>query len=978
MMFLDSQGCLPLMVQCFICKKILNNPKTLRCSHSFCCDCLELAYSKPSRQYHCRVCGDKANSNEVWTNDQLIRCINDIKNGIIHPNQSMNGHSQSPRNHYNPSSNQSSSNASPLSSSQQQQQNTQSNAVSPNQNQNNTQSLTVGSPSLSANGLPQSPRSLSGVHPLLPHHSSPSLMGISSPIGSPIPSPFLMGQQLSPRVVPPMPLLAPPLPLNPLSLMQSESININGSNGGNVGTSISGASTVNKQFNNSSHNNISASPLQHYQNGNQMKSPQLNSSNSVPHSPSFQGNGHDQPFQSHSPNIFGGYNYSPVPNNQAPPNYVSKQQQQTQSNLLQSSPRLAPNHFNLSNDQSSSTQHMQSHQQNLYNNNIISNLSNNDNINNNIIINNNLSFEQQQILNNNLILIRNNECLIHLNSESQFYCFDCSIGICNNCLNDQHYGHMVQPLIEIFNDMNKESRAFKSILGNIRNKLHIQKEIGEHILASPTDINQQKNRIKNKITTITQQILNQIDNDFNEYKNSIEKRKKIIGQMISEVDDYIRFENNNNNSNINGNNNSNNPDQINEQMDILELSLGSSSGSANNILLSSPSHSSSSLKSIMGSPNGQHTPTPSSPALFGNQINSLTNKKRLINQMIQTSTQIANSPRGIMWNLDYVENNDKEQLGKLNNNFEDIVCNYNLNIIRKSNLNTKFLVRFIYAIGGQSKQSVECYSIQQKKWSYASPMNYHRNRISAVFDGKQYIYVFGGECPGGFEKSVERYCIFENKWTMGKDMPRERSRHATVFDGERYIYIVGGKDQTWFSNQLDRFDIITQEYVHLKKMKIPRSDLSAIYDSRGYIFAIGGFNGKALDVIEQYDIKNDRWIKLGKMRKQRDGPGAVFDGNNYIYVMGGSFGGRKISNNLERMNIDTWEWESLADMKKPIDVRNSAIYDGSGNIYVIGGYFSEVLSETQCYSIDKNEWNYLEPMNEPREGNALVYAEFQV
>eukprot|EP01133_Synstelium_polycarpum_P003955 gene3955-4580_t len=302
---------------------------------------------------------------------------------------------------------------------------------------------------------------------------------------------------------------------------------------------------------------------------------------------------------------------------------------------------------------------------------------------------------------------------------------------------------------------------------------------------------------------------------------------------------------------------------------------------------------------------------------------------------------------------------------------------YSFNLMRASNIPYKCTLKFIYAIGGQKKQSVERYSIEQNTWSYVANMRSQRNRISAVFDGDQHIYVFGGEHGQSTNATVERYNILNDSWEDIAPMPRPRSRHATIFDGTRYIYIIGGKE-SWFTSSVERFDTITHEYMTLAPMRNPRSDLSAVYDGDNYIFAIGGFNGKALDLIEVYDIKANKWRKFTQMSMQRDGPGAIHDGQGNIYVMGGSYGARKISSSLDRLNTEAGRWDSLSPMIKPVDVRNSVVFDGEQSIYVVGGYYTEVLSDVHKYNIGSNTWEYVRPMNEPREGNALVLVSIDV
>jgi len=1027
-----------LHIQCFICKNYLTNPKTLRCNHSFCSDCLELSVSRSTKQYHCRVCGDKTNQNEAFLNDQLNRLANELKTQILFKN--------------------SSSGAVPInlnasgggSSTAFQSSNA---AVTHFQHQNNINSLSS-SPSFNS-----------------PAHSSPYLHNSTSNQSSLSPRQMVVQHNQSSSSV-----LIPPLPLNPLSsstnspslsspLVMSEN-GINNSNNGS--TSKYYQSIHSHHHHHHPHQSPSFKPSfgdnsNGGSNGGSFSpnifggfSPNITQSSSSSSSSSFllQTNGSfTRPNSaSNSPVIMGSSSFL---FNQEKENGLNGSTTSTTNNtngFIHSNPthNSVLNAYNgggggyhhvigspylpplLSNStisllpplSSSNNQIVNNNNQNGHNNNISNNHSHiHNHHNNNHHINNNHNHNQQHILqhynnNSNDNFINITECAIHC-MDIQFYCFDCIQPTCKKCIQNDHNGHLIKSLGEMLNEMKDDYQNQKKILSQVKSQTLIQNDIANQLVPyNSNDIKNQKMAIKKEISALTKQLFQIIDTDFNEYKNSIETKKQKINSLLGDIDNIV------NNMTINNNgSNSNNNSPIKNNSNGKE-NHSSTNNNNNGSCPPSPNVSSSpTLSSIIKSTNNLNiNGQPQSPQKKqlnqsqsntqqqsnNNNNNNNTNNKFII-QQINSIIKGKSSTRNVIsqykdilklpskplsWEISINENSngcfspinsgggDSSSNGGgqgIESEHKESLLNATMNIMRKSNLSFKSKFQFIYAIGGL-RQTVERYSIQHNKWNFVSNTVNQRNRISAVFDGRYSIYVFGGESSNtGFEKSVEKYNILEDRWTMIKEMPKERSRYATVFDGERYIYIIGGKDQCWFSNQMDRFDIYTQEYTSCQQMKLARSDLSAIYDPRGYIWAIGGFNGKALDVIEQYDIVNDQWINYGKMRRQRDGPGAIFDGKKYIYIMGGSYGLRKISSNLERMNVETWEWETLADMKKPIDVRNSAVFDKNNNqIYVVGGYYTEVLSEVQCYNIEKNEWDFKESMNEPREGNALVYVELEI
>ncbi|KAF2072427.1 hypothetical protein CYY_006262 [Polysphondylium violaceum] len=981
--------------QCFICKNFLTNPKTLRCNHSFCSDCLELSLSRSSKQYHCRVCGDKTNYNEALLNDQLNRFANELKVQVF---KSSSGAVNIQQQNGGTSSAITSSNA----------------AVNIFQHQNNLANLSLSSSSPSFNS---------------PSHSSPYLHNSNQSLSP--------RQHIASHNSHSSSALIPPLPLNPLSssspslsspLIMSE--NGNGSNGntskyyhshphqspsfkssfgengsGSFSPSLFGSSGGFSPSNIpiSTSNSSSSSFL--LQNNGAFTRP-----NSTSNSPVIMGsgsfsfpqiekdNGNLNGVHNGNGNGFNGNNSSSSLSNVYGYNHVIGS---PYLSPLLSNSTLIPS---LLSSPSSNNQIV----------NITQNGQNGHHHHNNNHHNNNHQHQHHQVNQhlhnlNNENFINISECPIHC-MDIQFYCFDCVQPSCKKCIQSDHNGHVIKSLGEILIEMKEDYQTQKKILNQVKSQALIQNDITNQMVPFITnDIKAQKAAIKKEISALTQQIFEKIDNDFNEYKNSIETKKQKINSLLEEIDKYYSTVVNNipsSGSNSNGNSPIKNGKDYNGSLSSSSSSCPPSPNVSSSPTLSSLIKSTNNLN-LNGQPqspqkkqpqpnngnNHHHHQSPpqsnggnNSNKLIIQQINSIIKGKSSTKQVISQYKDILKLPsKPLLWEVNInevarsfspiseVEQSATESIPK------ELLLHASMKIVKKSNLSFKSKFQFIYAIGGL-RQTVERFSIQHNKWNFVSNTVNQRNRISAVFDGRYSIYVFGGESSNnGFEKTVEKYNILEDRWTMIKEMPKERSRYATVFDGDRYIYIIGGKDQCWFSNQMDRFDTYTREYVSCQQMKLARSDLSAVYDPRGYIWAIGGFNGKALDVIEQYDIANDQWINYGKMRRQRDGPGAVFDGKKYIYIMGGSYGLRKISSNLERMNVETWEWETLADMKKPIDVRNSAVFDKNNNqIYVVGGYYTEVLSEVQCYNIDKNEWDFKESMNEPREGNALVYVELEI
>lgn len=105
-----------------------------------------------------------------------------------------------------------------------------------------------------------------------------------------------------------------------------------------------------------------------------------------------------------------------------------------------------------------------------------------------------------------------------------------------------------------------------------------------------------------------------------------------------------------------------------------------------------------------------------------------------------------------------------------------------------------------YAIGGLDNTgaplaSAEVYNQDSSAWSAIASLPAARYDFPAVFDGTNYIYIFGGytDSVSGVETSdVLRYSISKNAWTNLAAMPVSTAGSAAALGVDGKIYVVGG------------------------------------------------------------------------------------------------------------------------------------------------------------------------------------------
>ena len=166
-----------------------------------------------------------------------------------------------------------------------------------------------------------------------------------------------------------------------------------------------------------------------------------------------------------------------------------------------------------------------------------------------------------------------------------------------------------------------------------------------------------------------------------------------------------------------------------------------------------------------------------------------------------------------------------------------------------------------------------------------------RMGTSAVFTG-QYYYVFGGTtCFGNCDTSeiVKFDSVTHSTWTIATALPSSRMFTSAVWDGGNFVYIFGG-EQNWhgtFLNDILRFDI-RDESISLLPVVSPnaRMGTSAIWDGQ-YAYIFGGYDGSPRNEIYKFDPVAGSISTVGYLPSSGGyWASAVFDGT-YGYIFGG-------------------------------------------------------------------------------------------
>lgn len=174
------------------------------------------------------------------------------------------------------------------------------------------------------------------------------------------------------------------------------------------------------------------------------------------------------------------------------------------------------------------------------------------------------------------------------------------------------------------------------------------------------------------------------------------------------------------------------------------------------------------------------------------------------------------------------------------------------------------------------------------------------------------------------------------------------------------------------STRFEKYDSITAEWEQLADMLSARAG-HAQYTVEGFVYALGGVDGRAiLKSVEEYSIDENNWTSVQDMPVAKCFFSSAEE-NGFIYVVGGviadSLGHLSLSQTLERYDVLTNTWESLADLPDGFNTAFGVAHISNGKLFVLGGYLGEMYvpsSYILTYDIMNNSWDSQELVDDER------------
>lgn len=241
---------------------------------------------------------------------------------------------------------------------------------------------------------------------------------------------------------------------------------------------------------------------------------------------------------------------------------------------------------------------------------------------------------------------------------------------------------------------------------------------------------------------------------------------------------------------------------------------------------------------------------------------------------------------------------------------------------------------------------------------------------ATVNDGKK-IYVIGGANKKKYLSDIEIIDPETHEKVILKNRIIPRRYISAVWDGKESIYIIGGvskqSGRVKYERTIEVFNILTHDVTTVTPIPLATRTNSSVY-LNNYIFVFGGSyhdnkSTTASAIVTVYDIKNDKWHRMADMPTARTAKAVEKDG--LIYVVGG-YNTRWALKAVEQFNPKTNKWATLASL--PVELSGHSLAILNDKLYTFGDYKDSHL--TFVYSFETKQWKQTNLNYKPSRHNA--------
>lgn len=278
----------------------------------------------------------------------------------------------------------------------------------------------------------------------------------------------------------------------------------------------------------------------------------------------------------------------------------------------------------------------------------------------------------------------------------------------------------------------------------------------------------------------------------------------------------------------------------------------------------------------------------------------------------------------------------------------------------------------VFACGGhdgyEHLRAMEVLDVGNQCWRPCKPMGTERTYFGAA-TLRQRLHLYGGQnLDYKALVELEVYDCLRDSWEVGASMtvPR-RNCASTELDGR--IFAIGGFDGAKIVNSAESYDARMRGWMVMEPMPTQRSSPMACAQG-GKIWVLGGTSGTRLRSIDVYDPRANRWetAKCEMMDVRSAGQAATCV--NHVFALGGTDNEQNIHFSTECLDADEGSFTQRKPMQESrMDFAATVISD---SIMAGGGQNGSVLSTTEFYRPELDEWQAGPSMMFPRYGHQYL------
>uniref|UniRef100_A0A7S4VNE6 BTB domain-containing protein n=1 Tax=Alexandrium monilatum TaxID=311494 RepID=A0A7S4VNE6_9DINO len=278
----------------------------------------------------------------------------------------------------------------------------------------------------------------------------------------------------------------------------------------------------------------------------------------------------------------------------------------------------------------------------------------------------------------------------------------------------------------------------------------------------------------------------------------------------------------------------------------------------------------------------------------------------------------------------------------------------------------------VFACGGhdgyEHLRAMEVLDVGNQCWRPCRAMGTERTYFGAA-SLRSRLHVFGGQnldykalCE------LEVYDCLRDQWESGASMRHPRRNCAAVeLDGR--VYAVGGFDGSKIVGSVEAYDSRLRSWMPVDPLPTPRSSAMACAQG-GKLWVLGGTSGTRLRTVDVFDPRAGRWESSKAEMSEVRSAGQAACCVNHVFALGGTDNEQNIHFSMECMDPDEQAFAMRQPMQESrMDFAAAVISD---SIMVGGGQNGSVLSATEFYRPEMDEWQAGPSMNIPRYGHQYL------